>query len=152
MTNKKNNIIIIISIILLITLIIFLLINNKGNNNNKGDLTEITYEQLQEKIDSKEDFIIVLSQTTCSHCASYKPIVKQVAKKYNLNNVYYLDYDKYDEDEIKKILKELKFDGGTPTTFFFKKGKEISVLNRISGSVSEEKLISSLKKLEYIEK
>ena len=145
---KKNNIILITAIIILIALIIFLIINSAKNT--KGDLIEITYDEIQEKIDNKEDFIIILSQTTCSHCAEYKPTAKQVAKKNNIV-IYYMDYDKYKKEIQKKILSDFKFDGGTPTTFFYKEGKETSVMNRLVGTVSESKIVTSLKKLEYIE-
>ena len=66
--NKKNNIILIIAIILLISIIIFILINNQ---NYKGELKEITWNDIEKKINKKEDFVLVLSQTTCSHCAEY---------------------------------------------------------------------------------
>lgn len=144
---KKNNIILTIAIIILIALITFLLINNK--NETKG-LKEITYKEVLKKIDKKEDFIILLSQTTCSHCAEYKPALKQIARKYDLT-IYYLDYDKYGEKKAEEIIKFFNFDGDTPTTFFYKNGKETSVMNRLIGTVSNSKVISAIKKLEYIE-
>jgi len=148
MNNKKNNIIIIISVILLIAVIIFLLINKQNHKEYKVE--EIDYKTLTEKIENKETFVLVFSQTTCSHCVSYKPILKQVAKKYKLDNIYYLDYDIEDEKKQEKIKTEFNFDGGTPTTIFFKNGKEVSVLKRLVGEVPESKLVNNLKELEYI--
>lgn len=144
--NKKNNIILIIAIVLLISIIIFLIINN---SNYKGELKEITWANVQKKIEKKEDFVLVLSQTTCSHCAQYKPTLKEVTKNYEVT-IYYLDYDKYDEEEIKEILNTLNYDGDTPTTFFFKEGSEISLMSRIIGAASKTKVIETLKKYEYI--
>lgn len=146
--NKKNNIILGIAIILFVAIIIFLIINNIGKSNTT--LEEITWKQIQRKIEKKEDFVIVLSQTTCSHCAKYKPTVKEIAKQNNLT-IYYLDYDKYDEDTINEILEFFNFNGGTPTTLFFKEGKEISIMSRLIGTVSKNKLIKALEKYEYIE-
>ena len=145
--NKKNNIILTIAIILFIGLIIFLVINHEEVKT--GALEELTYKEVQEKIDNKEDFVIVLSQTTCSHCAEYKPTIKQIAKKHKIT-IYYLDYDKYKKQE-KKIIEKFNFDGGTPTTFFYKDGKETSVMNRLIVNVTSSKVIAMLKKLEYIE-
>lgn len=149
--NKKNNLITIIAIILFISLIIILVKNNQNNNNNQkeGYLVEVTFEEIKEKINDKEDFVIVLSQTTCSHCAEYKPILKQVAKSKNII-IYYIDFDKY-EDQADEIIEFFNFDGGTPTTFFFKEGKEISIMNRLRGTTSEQKVIAALEKFEYIE-
>ena len=143
---KKNNIIIIIAIILLLALIIFLIINNK----EEKSLEELTFDQIQEKVEKKEDFVLILSQTTCSHCANYKPTARKVANKYNIA-IYYLDYDKYDESTMNEILEYFNFDGATPLTLFFKEGKEISLMSRISGDVSESRLVSTLKEYEYIE-
>jgi len=141
---KKNNIPLIIAIILLISLIVLLILNNK----EKTTLTELTYTEVKEKIDNKEDLVLILSQSTCSHCADYKPKAKQVAENYNIN-IYYLDYDIANEDK-NEILKYFNFDGSTPTTLFYKKGKEISIMERISGDVEKKVLIDKLKKLEYI--
>jgi len=147
--DKKNNIILVIAIILFIILTGFLFIN-KEDKPKEGNLEEITYNEVQKKVENQEDFVIVLSQTTCSHCADYKPILTTVAKKHNIT-IYYLDYNTYEENTANEIIKFFNFDGGTPTTFFFKDGKETSVMNRLSGAVSESKVIANLKKLEYIE-
>lgn len=149
--NKKNNIILGIAIIIFIAIIALLVINNlKESKALLGEkLEEITYEQVQKKVEKKEDFVIVLSQTTCSHCASYKPILKEITKEKNIT-IYYLDYDKYDKDTINEILEFFNFDGGTPTTLFFKEGKEISIMSRLVGSVSKTKVIKALEKYEYV--
>ena len=145
---KKNNIIIFICIIILISLIVFLIINNKNNTNYNSDLTKITFNETKDLIDNKEDFVIILSQSTCSHCEDYKPKAKMLAKKYNIT-IYYLDYD-IDTEDKDKILEYFNYDGGTPTTFFFKKGKETSIMERIVGDVEKSVLENKLKKLEYI--
>ena len=85
--NKKNNIILTIALILFIGLIIFLVINHEEVKT--GTLEELTYKEVQEKIDNKEDFVITLSQTTCSHCEMYKPKLKKVANKYDIL-IYYM--------------------------------------------------------------
>ena len=143
---KKNNLIIIICCILLVSLIALLLFNN---NKESYTLKPITFKEVKELVKNKEDFIIILSQSTCSHCALYKPKAKLVAEEYNIN-IYYLDYD-LDEKNKSKILEYFNFDGSTPQTFFFKEGKEISVMERLSGDVNKEEIINKLKKLEYIE-
>ena len=37
-----------------------------------GSLTEISMQTFQEQVDSKETFIVLFSQTTCSFCKAYK--------------------------------------------------------------------------------
>ena len=56
----------------------------------------------------------------------------------------------------KKIGQEMEeFDSmytvtGTPTTIFIKNGVETSIMSRINGEVSKDKIISKLKQNEYI--
>ena len=146
MKEKKN--IIYIAIILAIILIAFLIIINI-NNKKTGSLISLTYQQLQEKIDKKDDFILVVSQSTCSHCATYKPKLKIIAQDYNLD-IYYIDYD-LEKDNIKKeFLDNYDLDGSTPTTMFIKNGKQTNMFDRIEGDVSKEKAIEKFKKLGFI--
>ena len=148
--DKKNNIIIVIAIILLIVLIVFLTIykNNNTIDENIG-LKEISYTELKKKINNKEDVIVLFSQTTCSHCAKFKPILREVATTYDLT-IYYIDYDIYEKETATEILDYFNFNGATPTTIFFKEGKELSVMNRLVGSKQKSTVIAALEKLEYI--
>ena len=142
---KKNNIIILI--VILISIIGFIFIKN--NINKTGELIEVNYKQVKEKVINKENFILVITQSTCSHCATYKPKVKEVAKDYNLN-VYFISLDLEKEEDKKAFLKEFNFSGATPTTIFIKNGTEDSILNRIIGDVSEKKIIEKFKKMGFI--
>ena len=144
---KDNNKLFIIIITTLILIISFLLIN-KISNYNKGDLKPITFKEIQEKKANKEDFILIVSQSTCSHCASYKPKVKQIAKEHGIT-VYYIDIDlEKNEDEV---IKELHITGETPMTLFYLEGKETSILNRIVGDLGTEKIINQFKKIGFID-
>lgn len=141
MMKKKNFIFIgIIIIFLLILLLLFV-------NNGKGNLIELSYNDIKEKIEKKENFVLCVSRTTCSHCADYKPKLKEVAKENNIN-IYYIDVDKYDEEEFSNLIS---FDGSTPTTIFIKNGEEETTSNRINGDVSKSKIIEKLKSNGFIE-
>ena len=143
---KKKNIIIIFILIFIITSFILL----KNINKQTGDLIEINYKQVKEKVANKENFILVITQTTCSHCFTYKPKVKETAKDYNVN-VYFISLDLEKEADKKAFLKEFNFSGATPTTIFIKNGTEDSVLNRIVGDVNKKKIIEKFKKMGFIE-
>lgn len=139
---KKKNIIFIgtIIIFILITLLLFI------NNNSKGDLIALSYNDVKEKIDNKETFVLCISRTTCSHCADFKPKLKEVAKDNNID-IYYIDVDKYDEEEFSNLIS---FDGSTPTTIFIKNGEEETTSNRINGDTSKSKIIDKLKSNGFI--
>lgn len=144
---KKKNIIFIIAIILLITIISLLIFNKQ----TKGEFTKINYNQIKEKIKNKDNFILIVSRTTCSHCLDYKPKVKEITKEYNIK-VYYIDYDEESKTNQDKLLNDLNLDGSTPITMFFKKGEETSLMDRLNGDLSKSKVIEKLKKMGFIKK
>ncbi|MBQ8681294.1 MAG: thioredoxin family protein [Bacilli bacterium] len=143
---KKEKKILTIAIILLIAILAILLINNL-NKKTVGELKKITYEELTEKQANEEDFILIVSTSTCSHCATYKPKVKEITKEYGIT-VYYIDYDKI--SDYKDFLNKYNLTGATPTTLFFKDGEEKSLLNRIEGDLSTEIIIKKFKKMGFI--
>lgn len=143
MKDKKNIIIIIITIVLGIGLG-YLLFNSNSN------LIELDYHNLENKINNKESFVVCISRTTCSHCNDYKPKLRKVANKYNIN-IYYTDIDKYTKTDLKKFNNLISFDGGTPVTIFIKNGEEKTTATRIEGDVSTDKIIDKLKKNGFID-
>ena len=136
----------VISLIIISIAGIVLISNITASN---GTLQKINYKELTKKINNKENFVLIVSRTDCSHCMSYKPKVKQIAKDYNLI-IYYIDFD--EEKNKEKFLKEYNLDGSTPITLFIKNGKETSLLNRLEGDLEEEKVIERLKKMGFIKK
>lgn len=114
----------------------------------KSYLKEIKYDKVVEKIENKDSFVLLLSQTTCSHCMDYKPKLARVAKKYKIN-VYYLETNLLDEATSKELKKHFNYDG-TPTTVFVINGEEKTAANRINGDAAEEKIINKLKSNGFI--
>lgn len=130
-------------------LIIVVLLVNYANTPKPGSFIQLDYKALTKKVENKDSFILVTSKSTCSHCASYKPKIEAITKEYGID-IYYIDYDKEDESTQKEFLDKFNLDGSTPITLFFKKGSEASVLNRIEGDLSSEKVISTFKKMGFI--
>lgn len=111
---------------------------------------KITYDEVIEKLDNKDDLVLLISQTTCSHCATYKPKLEDVANEYKID-VYYIDIDLLDEDEYDELNSRLSFAAsGTPLTIFLKNGEETTVANRIKGDSSKDKIIKKLKSNGFI--
>lgn len=142
---KKNNKKIIIGIIL--TLIVgcltYILINYNNN------LIKLNYNELVEKVENKEDFVLCISATECIHCKEYKPKLKKISNKYNIK-IYYMNKDELTDTEYENLKKNFSFDGGTPTTIFFKNGEEKTTATRIEGNVKIEKIIDKLKNNGFI--
>ena len=123
--------------------------NNKVDEDNKEYLTEISFNELKEKLNNKEDIILEIVQTGCANCTVFSPRFESVLNEYKIQayslNTSYLD------EEGKNWLAEYHVDG-TPTVIFFEKGEETSTLKRLIGSQTKDKIISKLKSNGYIEK
>lgn len=148
MNNKKKiRLLGIIGIIVLIAVIVWYVIYN---NNNREYFVSVDYKELNKKIENKDSFMLCVSSTTCSHCAEFKPKLKEIANKYKVE-LYYTDIDLYSDTDSKEFSSIYNVTG-TPTTLIFIDGKETSVMNRIEGDVNKDKIINTLKKYNFIEK
>lgn len=136
---KKKIIISILITIILITLLTIIIIYVDKNN-----LIKLNYDELIEKINNKDNFVLCISASYCSHCQDYKPKLKKVANSYDIL-IYYINIDELTKDEYETFKKEFSFDGSTPITIFIKEGEEKTTATRIEGDVNTEKIITKLK-------
>ena len=116
---------------------------------SKSNLVEIKYSEMKKKIDDKDSFIVLFSQTTCSHCMDFKPKLEKVANDTGIK-IYYLETDLLSEDEYTDLKKDFSF-SGTPTTVFIINGEEKTAASRINGDVTVEKIIAKLKSNGFID-
>lgn len=85
-------------------------------------------EDLEKKLDNKEDVTVYFYSPTCSHCKRTTPIVAPLSEEMGVNLVQFnlLEFDKgWDQYRIKE----------TPTIVQFKDGKEVE---RIVGYQEKE--------------
>lgn len=142
---KLKTKIIIICLICLLIIVGVLIINNNQKN---PYFKELKYDNVIQKINDKENFVLCLSQTTCSHCQAYKPKLSKIAKDNKLT-VYYLEINLLSEEEEQELKKHINY-SSTPTTVFIKKGEELTVASRINGDTSSEKILKKLKSNGFI--
>ncbi len=141
----------IILITLMIGIVFFIAFNSTGKNNY---LEEIGYSELINRINNKESFIVYVKQDSCSHCQNFTPVLESVLKKYKVH-AYYIRLNTFTEEEKTYTDDGSIINGtdliisGTPTIIFISNGKE-SVMHRIVGEASEEKIITKLKSSGYI--
>ncbi len=143
MKNKKffiGGVIAVIVIALGVSLFIL-----KDDNKN---LISLDKEALQEKIDNKDSFILVVSREGCPHCEEFLPVFKDILKEYDVT-AYVVDIAKYSKDD-RTYLNSVANISGTPTTVFIEKGEEKSTVTRIVGSSNRKAIISRLKSTGYI--
>lgn len=122
-------------------------------------ITFIDYDEYKSLIKSSKTHIIVIGQTTCSHCIAIKPALNSVAEDYNLT-INYLNLTDLVESESNSFfesLEDIEYNDeeflesgsfGTPLTLIVKNGK---VQDYISGSRTISQLIREFKKAGLIE-
>ena len=117
-------------------------------------LTFIDYKEYEDLIDESGKQIVVIGQTTCSHCIAIKPALNSVAEDYDIE-INYLNLTEMTEEESNKFtdsLKKIEYDDpdfvedgsfGTPLTLIIEKGK---VIDYISGARTKSQLVREFKK------
>lgn len=146
MKKKTYLIILIILLILLFVSLGILYIRKKEEENTL--VYEINMQQLEEKINSKDTFILVMTQTGCVHCQSYLPTIKKVSREYGVT-FYVLNRAKLSKEEYNR-LNDIANISGTPTTIFIVDGEEKTTLNRLTGSIEKSRLVEKLISEGYI--
>ncbi len=132
--------------IIMVLTILFLIFGLSGCKPKTYD--EISYQELNQMLENKEDFILMLGAETCSACSAFKITLNKVIEDYGVD-IKYLDNDKLSEEEHSKVLSKFYF-SGTPTTVFVVKGKEKDTNDRIDGNQKYSKVVSILKEKGYI--
>lgn len=146
MKKKTYLIILIILLILLFVSLGVLYIRKKEEENTL--VYEINMQQLEEKINNKDTFILVMTQTGCVHCQSYLPTIKKVSREYGVT-FYVLNRAKLSKEEYNR-LKDIANISGTPVTIFIVDGEEKTALNRLTGSIEKSRLVEKLISEGYI--
>ena len=108
----------------------------------------LNYQSFKKKIDKGDNFILVIHQTGCPHCANYLPIVKDVTNEYKIDiyNINTSDLSDKDKNSFNSIVHY----SGTPTTIFMFNGVETTPLNRMVGETNKTTLVQRLKSLGLI--
>ena len=150
MTRKKKNIII-SAVIIVLTVIICAAIWFIGKGFNKTEypyIHELTFNELESKLNNQDSFVLIITQTGCSHCEAYLLVVQNVSNKYKVD-FYVLNRTNISDEERTK-LKNIANISGTPTTLFYTSGEEKSALNRLVGQATEYRLVEKLTSEGYI--
>ena len=78
--------------------------------------------------DSKDIKVIFFARTSCGYCQLQKPILKNVAKDYDLE-YFNIDTDELSETEVSEVMSALGIGGSTPNTVVVKEGKVLATSN-----------------------
>ncbi len=117
----------------------------------KGSIINIGFEELNNKLENKDSFILVVAQEGCPHCQKYEETLNELISKYKID-IYVIDIAKFTESQKNIFTSSFTFADGlsTPTTIFVENGKETTTYDRIVGSSSLSNVVKSLEKKGYI--
>lgn len=145
----KKKLLILLGIIFIVSIFVLgILISPKG-----GSLTEIGYDELIQKLDNKESFVLYAKQDSCSHCKTFTPILEDVFDDYGID-AYYIRLNNLTEEEAViddgglAIVNTDLYISSTPSVLFINKGVE-NVMDRVIG-VNKSAVIHKLKNNGYI--
>lgn len=149
MKDKKRNLVLfgVVTLIVVVGSVLIYTLSLKKEDTTQ--LISISVIDLENKVNQKESFVLVLSQTGCPHCEQYLPELDKALKEVNLN-AYVINISDLDKENATKLNTYANV-SGTPTTLFFHEGLETTSLNRISGYAPKAKIIERLKSLGYID-
>lgn len=117
-------------------------------------LTFIDYDEYEDLIEESGKQIVVIGQTSCSHCIAIKPALNSVAEEYNLkiNYLNLTEMTEYESNDLSESLKDLEYSDpdfvesgsfGTPLTLIIENDK---IVDYISGSRTKSQLVREFKK------
>lgn len=111
-----------------------------------SNIEQLSLSSFKEMIKKKRSFVVVISQTYCSHCIVYKPIYNEVLKEHNSKG-YELDVYGLSQTVRTDFLNKYGING-TPTTLIFIDG--VLQKDRIEGMVEKQYLVDFLSKYGFI--
>ena len=109
-------------------------------------IKDISLNEVVDKIDNKDSFILYIKQTDCEHCKSFTPNFISVLSQNNIK-AYSLNISNLTEEE-NTTYSELFDVEGTPTVLFFDKGNESLI--RIEGEQTKAKIKSKIEAAGFI--
>jgi len=116
--------------------------------NGSYGLEEINYKELSQMVENKESFMLEVMQDGCSACQDFTPRFESILKDNKLK-AYKINLTKMTVEERKELDKIANV-SGTPNVIFLEEGEEESLLTRISGAVSNDRITNKLKANGYI--
>ena len=101
---------------IIVVLCMFLIDKNKANKMVKD---------FNKAYNGSEKRVVLYASAKCHYCSIEKPIVKQIAKDYDLDIVM-LDVSMLTKKQVDDILDKLNIEGATPTTAIVQNKKVLS--------------------------
>ena len=104
---------------LLVVFFLVLTLSACSNNNEKP----LSPNDVINKTNNKESFVMVASSTTCGYCKDFKVEVKEFKNQNSDADIVFVEIDSISSYQERVDFVDLFAVNSTPTSYFFKKGK-----------------------------
>ena len=111
---------------------------------NKDNFIKSSVDDLKNNITNDELTIFYIASPNCPACQTYAPKLNKVIGQFeSIDTVFYIDTSELSEEEKEFVRNEFDLEY-IPVTIFAKNG---TVLEKLVGDCSEEKIIQAIEKL-----
>ena len=134
-----------------VLLVLFVLLSLTACNKkfSKGEVVTAYADEVLEKLENKESFIVYVGYDDCQSCKEFKPILNQLIENYDITIYYLPTDDKQTEDQLNEIQYNYFYRMyWTPTTYIVEDGEVIAIKEQL---IEYEELVEGLKEYGKIE-
>ena len=134
-----------------VLLVLFVLLSLTACNKkfSKGEVVTAYADEVLEKLENKESFIVYVGYDDCQSCKEFKPILNQLIENYDITIYYLPTDDKQTEDQLNEIQYNYFYRMYcTPTTYIVEDGEVIAIKEQL---IEYEELVEWLKEYGKIE-
>ena len=134
-----------------VLLVLFVLLSLTACNKkfSKGEVVTAYADEVLEKLENKESFIVYVGYDDCQSCKEFKPILNQLIENYDITIYYLTTDDKQTEDQLNEIQYNYFYRMyWTPTTYIVEDGEVIAIKEQL---IEYEELVEWLKEYGKIE-
>ena len=134
-----------------VLLVLFVLLSLTACNKkfSKGEVVTAYADEVLEKLENKESFIVYVGYDDCQSCKEFKPILNQLIQNYDITIYYLPTDDKQTEDQLNEIQYNYFYRMyWTPTTYIVEDGEVLAIKEQL---IEYEELVEWLKEYGKIE-
>lgn len=134
-----------------VLLVLFVLFSLTACNKkfSKGEVVTAYADEVLEKLENKESFIVYVGYDDCQSCKEFKPILNQLIENYDITIYYLPTDDKQTEDQLNEIQYNYFYRMyWTPTTYIVEDGEVLAIKEQL---IEYEELVEWLKEYGKIE-
>ena len=134
-----------------VLLVLFVLLSLTACNKkfSKGEVVTAYADEVLEKLENKESFIVYVGYDDYQSCKEFKPILNQLIENYDITIYYLPTDDKQTEDQLNEIQYNYFYRMyWTPTTYIVEDGEVLAIKEQL---IEYEELVEWLKEYGKIE-